>query len=151
VTPETRAFLAESLVVQVATVSPKGRPFMTPLWFVVDADALYITTGPDTWAARNVAAHPVVTLLFGGERAGRRDRFLRLRGEATRHRGLPAWPVLLRIAAKYYVAPAALAIELRHAARWGLRARYYAQGGAGYLRVVPTTAELVPVPAPPGS
>jgi hypothetical protein len=146
VTPEVAAFLADSLVAHVATVSPKGRPFMTPLWFVVEGGALWITTGPNTWAARNVAAHPAVTLLFGGERAGRRDRFLRLRGEATRHHGFPAWQVLLRIAAKYYVAPAALLIELRHAAKWGLRARYYAQGGAGYLRVVPTAADFVPLP-----
>lgn len=145
-TPEVRAFLADSLVAQVATVSPKGRPFMTPLWFVVDGGALYVTTGPETWAARNVAAHPACTLLFSGEHGARRDRALRLRGRATRHRGLPGWSVLLRIAAKYYVAPAALPTELGHATKWGLRARYYAQGGAGYLRVEPTAADFLPLP-----
>lgn len=144
-TPEVRAFLAASLVAQVATVSPKGRPFMTPLWFVVDGEALYITTGPDTWAARNVAAHPALTLLFSGEHGERHDRVLRLRGQGTRHRGLPGWTVLLSIAAKYYLAPRALVTELRNASRWGLRARYYAQGGAGYLRVVPTAAGFLDV------
>ena len=53
--------------------------------------------------------------------------------------------VLLRIAAKDYAAPGGLAVELSNAAKWGLRARYYAQvkGGAGYLRVVPTGGEVL--------
>src|SRR5262249_44202635 len=136
-----------SMVAAVATVSPKKRPFMTPLWFVVDGDALYITTGPETWAARNVAAHPAVTLLFRGEHhGGGAGRALPIRGAATPHHGPPGWRVLLRIAAKYYVAPRALAIELPNATRWSLRARYYAQGGAGYLRVVPEAAEFVNAP-----
>lgn len=42
-------------------------------------------------------------------------------------------------------APGGLAVELSNAAKWGLRARYYAQvkGGAGYLRVVPTGGEVL--------
>ena len=140
-----QAFLEPSLVVQVATLSPKGRPFMTPLWFVVDRGAFYITTGAETWTARNVAQHPDVALLFNGEQSGRSDRVLRVRGTATRHRGVPSWRVLLRIAAKYYLSPRALIQELRNAHKWHLRVRYYAQvkGGAGYLRVVPSAAEFL--------
>ena len=73
---------------------------------------------------------------------------LRLRGSATCHHGLPSWAVLLRIAAKYYVAPRGLAVELRNVRRWRLRRLYYGQvkGGFGHLRVVPTAAEFLPRP-----
>jgi len=57
------------MVVQVATLSPEGRPFVTPLWLVVEGGALYLTTGPATRASRNVAQHPDVVLLFHGERS----------------------------------------------------------------------------------
>jgi hypothetical protein len=144
--PAVRAFLRRSLIVQVATLSPKQRPFVTPLWFVLDRGALYITTGPLTWAGKNVAQHPEVALLFSGERMKRSAQVLRLRGTATCHHGLPSWRVLLRIAAKYYVSPRALRVELRHAQQWRLRQVYYGKikGGFGYIRVVPTSAEFLP-------
>ncbi len=143
-----RAFVRRSMIVQVATLSPKGRPFMTPLWFVADGGAIYITTGPETWAGRNVRQHPQVALLFRGERMRRSDRVLRLRGTATCHRGLPPWRVLLRIGAKYYLSPRALPVELRNARKWRLRRLYYGQakGGFGYVRVVPTAGEFLPRP-----
>jgi PPOX class probable F420-dependent enzyme len=34
---ELRAFLDEQRIVQVATVGPKGRPHLVPLWYFVDA------------------------------------------------------------------------------------------------------------------
>jgi uncharacterized pyridoxamine 5'-phosphate oxidase family protein len=141
-------FLRGSMVALVATVSAKGRPFMTPLWFVLDGGMLYLTTGTATWAARNVARHPDVALLLTGEKLTRPGEALRLRGTATIHPGLPPWRVLLRFALKYYAAPGGLAVELSNATKWGLRARYYAQvkGGAGYLRIVPTGGEILPRP-----
>jgi hypothetical protein len=143
-----RAFLRRSIIAQVATRSPKGRPFVTPLWFVVDRGALYITTGPESWAGRNVVHDPKVVLLFSGERDRRPGAILRLRGSATCHRGLPSARVLVRIALKYYASPAALRVELRNARKWRLRMRYYGQvkGGFGYLRVVPTAADFLPRP-----
>ena len=142
--PAVSAFLADSMVASLATVSAAGRAFVTPIWFVVDAGILYMTTGQHTRAARNIARHPRVTLLLGSERA-RRDVVLRLHGNASCHAGLPSWRVLARIAAKYYLAPSGLAVELRHAAQWRLRARYYAQvpGSAGHLRIVPTAADML--------
>jgi hypothetical protein len=136
------------MVVEIATLSPKRRPFVTPLWFVVDGGVLYLTTGPETRAARNLAANPEVTLLFNGVSEGRSAGILRLRGTATRHRGLPSWRVLLRVAAKYYVAPGGLRTELRNFRRWRLRQLFYGQvkGGFGYLRIVPGAAEFLPVP-----
>jgi len=146
--PIVTDFLRGSMVALVATVSAKGRPFLTPLWFVVDGGTLYLTTGTGTRAARNVEQTPEVALLLTGERLARPDQTLRLRGTATIQPGLPPWRVLLRIAAKYYAAPGALAVELSNATKWGLRARYYAQvkGGAGHLRVVPTGGEILTRP-----
>lgn len=143
-----RAFLRGSMIVEVATQSAKGRPFVTPLWFVDDGTALYITTGPQTRAGKNVAHHPEVALLFHGERLSRCDQVLRMRGVATCHRALPSWPVLLRVAAKYYVSPSALPVELRSVRKWSLRTRYYGQstGGFGYIRIVPTAAVFLPRP-----
>ena len=99
--PEVRAFLRSSMVALVATRSANERPFMTPLWFVADRGTLFITTGTESWTSRNVSRHPAVAMLFSGERSGRTDRVLRLRGTATSRRGLPPRRVLLRIAAKY--------------------------------------------------
>jgi hypothetical protein len=147
--PAVRAVLRSAMIAEVATLSAKGRPFLTPLWFVVDREALYITTGPGTWAGRNVVVHPEVMLLFDvGSRAAV-NHVLRLRGVATCHHGLPGWRVLARIAAKYYLSPAALRVELRNARKWRLRSLYYGQakGGFGYIRVLPSTAELLPRPS----
>jgi hypothetical protein len=141
-----RTYLRHSLIVQVATLSAKKHPFVTPLWFVVDGGALYITTGPESWAGKNVMQHPEVTLLFSGELFAEPDRPLRLRGTATCHHGFPSWRVLLRVAAKYYLSPRALRVELRNARKWRRRQLYYAQakGGVGYIRVVPRAADFLP-------
>ena len=145
--PKVAAILADSMVALLATRSRAGRPFVTPIWFVVDGGVLYMTTGLETRAARNIVRHPEVTVLLGGEPPHGRTA-LRLRGTATRHAGLPSWRVLARIAYKFYLSPAALAVELPNAARWRLRARYYAEvpGGAGHLRIVPSAAEILPRP-----
>jgi hypothetical protein len=146
--PPVREFLRDSMVALVATVSPKRRPFVTPLWFVVDDGTLYMTTGTGTRAARNVTAGSAATMFFTGEHGRHGDRALRLRGTATCHAGFPPWRVLFRLAAKYYVTPRAMGAELTNAAKWRLRARYYAQvaRGAGYLRMRPDLAELVHCP-----
>jgi Pyridoxamine 5'-phosphate oxidase len=146
--PEVRAFLRRSMVALVATRSANGRPFMTPLWFVADGGALFITTGAGSLTSRNVAGHPEMTLLFSGEGARRSDRALRLRGTVTFQPRMPPWRVLLRIVAKYYASPRALRVELRHRAKWQIRSRYYQQvkGGPGHLQVTPTAAEFLPIP-----
>src|SRR5581483_11550939 len=43
--PVVRAVLRRARVARVATQTASGRPFLTPLWFVVDGDALVIATG----------------------------------------------------------------------------------------------------------
>lgn len=140
--------LRSSMVALVATVSASGRPFLTPLWFVVDDGTLYLTTAGATRAARNVGRRPDVAVLLTGETRSQPGETLRLHGTATVHQGLPPWRILLRIAAKYYLTPGGLAVELSNVAKWRLRARYYAQakGGAAYLRIVPTGGDVLERP-----
>ena len=142
------AFLRRSNIVQVATRSPKGRPFVTPLWFVLHRKDVYITSGYDSWAGRNVRQHPDVALLFCPDPPQRSGPTLRVRGAATCHRGFPPWAVLLRILIKYELAPRALWSELRNVRKWRLRTRYYrqAKGGPGYIRVAPTACEFLSPP-----
>lgn len=146
--PIIQKFVRDSLVAHVASRSPAGRPFVTPLWFTPHDGVLWITTGLGTRLARNLAGHSEVILLLWGDRSRDGGELLRLRARATVHSGLPPGPVLLRIAMRYYLAPQALASELRNVTRWSLRARYYAQisGGAGHVRVVPIAAEIVSRP-----
>jgi Pyridoxamine 5'-phosphate oxidase len=146
--PVVQEFLRDSLVAHVASRSAAGRVFVTPLWFTPHAGVLWITTGLESRLGRNVASRPEVTLLLWGEARRRRGEALRVQARATRHAGLPPWTVLLRIAARYYLAPRALSSELRNVRRWPLRARYYAQvgGGPGHVRLVPLAAEIVPTP-----
>lgn len=143
--PDVDAFLRRSQVAQIASLSPKGRPFTTPLWFVVENGDLYFATGAGSRIGKNVQANPRVVMLFHAELEHAPARVLRLRGDATLHHGFPSWSVLVRIALKYYLPPKALLTEIRHRHQWPLRQRYYAQakGGAGYLRVVPTAAEFL--------
>ena len=136
------------MVALVATRSANARPFMTPLWFVVDGGRLFIATGMESWTSRNIDGRPELVLLFSGEGSGRTDRILRLRGTATVRRGLPPWRILLRIGAKYYTSPRALRAELANIRKWRFRTRYcgQAKGDPGHLRIVPTTAEFLSRP-----
>jgi hypothetical protein len=139
--PAVRDVLDTSWVTRVATRSKSGTPALTPLWFVENAGHLYTTTGQATLAARNTKACPEIVLLFDGEQVHGRERILRLRGRAAVHGEMPGWPVLARFALKYYVG--GFASEIRHAAKWGLRQRYYAQGEVAVIDFVPESADWV--------
>ena len=75
--PDVQRFLAHSMVVQVATVSAKGTPFVTPLWSVSHGGRLYITTGRRARAPRNLAQRPHIVVLCTGEWLGASGRALR--------------------------------------------------------------------------
>lgn len=132
-----------SFVARVATRSRSGLPALTPLWFVTDGGHFFMGTAQTALAARNVIAHPEVEILLDGEAAGKSEYVLRMRGRASVHQGLPTWRVLTRMALKYYLAPGAARVELAHASLWRLRQRYYAQGRAVVIEVVPESAELL--------
>jgi PPOX class probable F420-dependent enzyme len=64
---ELRAFLDEQRIVQVATVGPKGRPHLVPLWYVVeDGDGEEPVLRGWTYAAsqkaRNLGRDPRATI-----------------------------------------------------------------------------------------
>lgn len=144
--PLVRRFLARSHVMRLATMSAKGRPSLTPIWYVVWRGRLIASTAASSVAARNVRSDPRVTVLLDGEKEGRTDDLVRLRGAAEVYLRLPPFGVLWRVALKYYLSWGGLRSELGHATRWPLRARYYRQAQPAYIAITPISAELVLVP-----
>ena len=59
---EVRAFLAEKLVMTVATMGHKGRPHLMPLWYVQDDDDLIGWTYAKSQKARNLERDPRATV-----------------------------------------------------------------------------------------
>jgi PPOX class probable F420-dependent enzyme len=59
---ELRAFLAEQMVMQCATVGPRGLPHMVPLWFVGDGTELRGWTYAKSQKARNLERDPRATI-----------------------------------------------------------------------------------------
>jgi PPOX class probable F420-dependent enzyme len=59
---ELEAFLAEQMVMQCATLGPRGVPHMVPLWFVADGVALSGWTYAKSQKARNLERDPRATL-----------------------------------------------------------------------------------------
>jgi PPOX class probable F420-dependent enzyme len=62
---ELRAFLDEQRIVQVATVGPRGRPHLVPLWYVVedgDPPTLSGWTYAKSQKAKNLERDPRATL-----------------------------------------------------------------------------------------
>ncbi len=59
---EVRAFLDEKLVMTVATVGPKGRPHLMPLWYVTDGDELIGWTYAKSQKAKNLERDPHATV-----------------------------------------------------------------------------------------
>jgi Pyridoxamine 5'-phosphate oxidase len=55
---ELRAFLGEQLVMQCATVGPRGVPHLVPLWFVADGAELIGWTYAKSQKARNLERDP---------------------------------------------------------------------------------------------
>ena len=56
---EARAFLAAGArTAKVATVSPKGKPHVAPVWFVVDGDDLVFITSARSAKGRHLRANP---------------------------------------------------------------------------------------------
>jgi Pyridoxamine 5'-phosphate oxidase len=134
------------MIARVATRSPRGGAFLTPLWFVATGGRLFAATGAGSVTVRNLRGDPQVVLLCDADLGRREDRVLRLRGRATVHDGYPSWRVLARFGLKYYLAPGGLRCELRHARRWPLRQRYYARSRPAVVEVEPEGAEWLARP-----
>jgi PPOX class probable F420-dependent enzyme len=59
---ELRDFLDEQKTVSVATIGPKGRPHLVPLWYVRDGDELTGWTFAKSQKAKNLERDPHATL-----------------------------------------------------------------------------------------
>jgi PPOX class probable F420-dependent enzyme len=59
---EVRDFLDEQKIVSVATIGPKGRPHLVPLWYVRDGDDLTGWTFAKSQKAKNLERDPHATL-----------------------------------------------------------------------------------------
>ena len=59
---EVRAFLEEKMVMQCATIGPRGLPHMVPLWFVGNASELRGWTYAKSQKARNLERDPHATV-----------------------------------------------------------------------------------------
>jgi hypothetical protein len=139
--PRVRAILEHSMIARLATRSPAGAPFVTPLWFVVAGDRLIMATGAQTLTVRNLRAHPEAVLLLDADRHRRDAGMLSLRGIATVRLGPLSFGELVRVARKYFVG--GLRGELANLARQKLRQRYYAQSAPAVIEVRPQSAELL--------
>jgi PPOX class probable F420-dependent enzyme len=59
---ELQAFLDEQKIVSVATIGPKGRPHLVPLWYVTDGTELRGWTYAKSQKAKNLERDPHATL-----------------------------------------------------------------------------------------
>jgi PPOX class probable F420-dependent enzyme len=59
---ELRAFLAEQMIVNCATLGPSGRPHLVPLWYVADGTELRGWTYAKSQKAKNLERDPRATL-----------------------------------------------------------------------------------------
>ena len=59
---EVRDFLAEKMVMQCATIGPRGLPHMVALWFVTSQDNVRSWTYAKSQKARNLERDPRATL-----------------------------------------------------------------------------------------
>jgi PPOX class probable F420-dependent enzyme len=84
---ELRAFLEEERVMVCATLGPKGRPHLMPLWFVADGMELRGWTYAKSQKAKNLERDPRATLQIesGVEYAELRGAMLECDVEMERH------------------------------------------------------------------
>jgi hypothetical protein len=151
--PEVRELLDRSMILRMASVSPKGQPLVRCLWFVCQRGKIHTFTGEATPTGRSISVHPDVVLLFDGERGAPSSRILRVRGRAAYRRELGVVArVLLGLGRKYLLTPPGLRNLLAHARRVPLTVRFYAgpgwkvrgQGLGVVTEIVPERLDLIP-------
>jgi PPOX class probable F420-dependent enzyme len=59
---EVRAFLADQMVMQVATIGPNGRPHLVPLWYVPEGVELVSWTYAKSQKSKNLERDPRATV-----------------------------------------------------------------------------------------
>ena len=123
-----RKFVDGALTVRLATVSRKGTPLLTPLWFARDGDVIYLGTRRGSPHARNITENPGVVMLFGDRNGKRTRRVLRVAGTARvcDIKGLSGMRKA-RLAWRYFLAPGAIRHWIANWRKIGVRNRYYAE------------------------
>ena len=95
-----RGMLEETVIIRVATVTPKGRPHVAPFWFWCDGERIVITTLRNQ-TVRNLEADPHVAVLVDLGTDFRDLRGAQIRGRATVYReGQPSPEVVDRARAE---------------------------------------------------
>ena len=144
-----RRFVAKSLAVRIATLSPAGNADLIPLWFVEREGRLYMAPRPENPVVRDLKQNPEVVLLLHGDRRKRPDRVLRIRGNATFRTEPEIVAAVQRLALRrYYLSAGGLWNALRNVHRVKRMRQYYAERGgeSGVIEVVPDTAEFLRLP-----
>lgn len=112
----------EALVVRLATISKRGTPLVTPLWFARDENVIHIGTRRGSPHTRNVVENPRVVLMF----FGRDDQVLRVSSIARlRDYGEMSLARKARMAWRYFLKPAALTHFARNWRKLAVRKAYY--------------------------
>jgi len=145
----TRRFIDESMVVRLATVSGSGQARVTPLWFIFAGGRFYMNTREASPAVRDILANPEVVLLLERDKGRRSKDVLRLRGQATFHRGSAVnRQMYLRSLLKYHLSAGGLRNLLATVGSLPIRVLYYREraGEAGTIEIIPESAEMLPKP-----
>ncbi|HZO75795.1 MAG TPA: pyridoxamine 5'-phosphate oxidase family protein [Ktedonobacteraceae bacterium] len=143
-----RDMLRHCMVARIATLSRAGRPSVTPLYFVVLDDHIWLGTVDWTLAARNVRSDQRASILFAVEQEPASHHVLRITGHARVRTDPQAQRAYrLRVACKYVFTPGAIRNVLTHLWLLPLRRAYHAQaaqqGQPCVIEVSPEQVELL--------
>jgi hypothetical protein len=134
------------MIARIATLTPAGRPRITPLWFVTGGGAVHLTCRTESPAARDIAANGEVVVLFQADKLRGAGSVLKLQGTAVFHPGRQYSPGLLaKFALKYYLTPGGARSVVASVNTLPARLRYYREraGEAGTIEFTPETAEII--------
>lgn len=143
-----RRFADGALTVRLATVSRKGTPLLTPLWFARQGDVIYIGTRRGSLHARQAIENPRVVLLFGDRGGKPTRRVLRVVGTARvcDYETMSARRKL-RLAWRYFLSGGAVRHWLVNWRKLGVRNRYYAERtDPSMLEITLGDGEFLPQP-----
>jgi len=99
-TEERDAFLRETRIASLATLSETGGPVVVPVWFEWDGQVARIFTSRDAAKVRRIRTDPRVALSVH-EPAGKKEAWVTIEGTAEIEEGDPM-PLIRRLTGRYY-------------------------------------------------
>jgi PPOX class probable F420-dependent enzyme len=78
--PDSHQDLLDSPVATLATIGPDGRPQLSEIWFLADADGVRISLNSSRQKTKNLARNPACTLFILD--TARPSRYLEIRADA---------------------------------------------------------------------